>query len=76
MQALNISSLTDYKLEALASKIQEMKHASIFSINSTLTKPNSWSSIKVKLFLTIGTPTTVYHIIPIYCIVLQMFLKW
>ena len=48
MQALNIPSLTGNGLEALASKIPEMKHASISRINSMLTKirsfpPNVWS---------------------------------
>ena len=33
MQALNILSFTDYKLEALAIKIPEMKHVSISSVN-------------------------------------------
>ena len=60
MQSLNISSLMDDKLQVLANKILEMKHVSIFNINSTLTKlrtyPHSfWSSMTVKMFLTIGT---------------------
>ena len=60
MQSLNISSLIDNKLHVVANKIQEMKHVSIFNMNSTLTKlrtyPHSfWSSMKVKTFLTIGT---------------------
>ena len=76
MQSLNISSLTDNGLETLTSKIPEMKHVSISSINSTLTKlnwfmPNIWSPIKVKMFLTIGTPTAVIIIlflsIALYC---------
>ena len=63
MQGLNILSLTDYKLEVLASKIPEMKHVFISSINSTLTKlrsftPNFWFPMKVKLVLAMGTPTT------------------
>ena len=53
MQSLNISSLTDNKLQVLANKIPEMKHVLIFSINSMLTKcrtyPHSfWSLMKVK----------------------------
>ena len=57
MQSLNISSLTDEKLQILANKIPEMKHISIFNINSMLTKlrtyPYSfWSLMKVKMFLT------------------------
>ena len=76
MQALKILSLTDYKLEALASKIPEMKHVSISSINSTLTKlrsftHNFWSPIEVKLVSAIGTPATVLIIlfisITLYC---------
>ena len=55
MQSLNILSLTDNGLDALASKIPEMKHVSISSINSILTKlrsftPNYWSPMKVKMF--------------------------
>ena len=38
MQSLNISSLTDDGLQNLASKIPEMKHMSVFSINNTLMK--------------------------------------
>ena len=38
MQSLNISSLTDDRLQALANEIPEMTHVSIFSINSTLMK--------------------------------------
>ena len=38
MQSINISSLTDNGLDALGNKIPEMKHVSIFSINSTLNK--------------------------------------
>ena len=38
MQTLNLTSLTDEKLQALAHKILEMKQLSIHSISSTLTK--------------------------------------
>ena len=38
MQSLNISSLTEGKLQVLTNKILEMKHVSIFNINSMLTK--------------------------------------
>ena len=38
MQSLNISSHTDKGLEALASKIPDMKHLSITSINSRFTE--------------------------------------
>ena len=60
----------------LANEIWEMKHVSIFSINSTLMKPRSlppnfWSSTKPKLFSTIGTPITIIIIfifsIGLYC---------
>ena len=76
MQSLNILSLTDSGLEALARKIPEMKHVSICNINSTLTKLKSFTSnfcppMKIKIFFTIGTPTAVIIIlfIPIafYC---------
>ena len=45
-----------------------MKHASFFNINSMLTKhrtyPHSlWTSMKVKMFLTIDTPITAISII-------------
>ena len=36
MQSLNISCLMDNKLQVVANKIQEMKHVSIFNVNSTL----------------------------------------
>ena len=42
MQSLVILSLLDNGLEALDSKIPEMKHVSISSINSTLTKLRSF----------------------------------
>ena len=76
MQFLNISSFTDNRLETLADKIPEMKHVSIFSVNSTLTKlrtyPNNfWSPLKVKIFSTISTPVAVISItffsIGLYC---------
>ena len=76
MQSLNILNLTDNRLEGLASKILEMKHVSISSINSMLTKlrpfiPNFWSPMKVKMFLTISTPLAVNSIITLliglYC---------
>ena len=59
MQSLNISNLQDHDLQAIATKISEMKHYFIFSINSTLTKLwsiplNHWSS-QVKLIPTILT---------------------
>ena len=68
MQSLNISSLTDNGLEALASKIPEMKHVSISSINRTFTKlrsfmPNFWFPMKEKILLTIGTPIAVIVIL-------------
>ena len=68
MQALNILSLMDYNLEALANKIWEMKHLFISCIKSTLTMlrsftANFWSPMKVKLFSTIGTPTRVIIIL-------------
>ena len=76
MQALNISNLTYYKLEALATRIPEIKYVSISSVNSTLTMlrsltPNFWLPMKVKLVSAIGTPTTVIKIlfvsITLYC---------
>ena len=76
MQSLNILNFTDDGLEVLANKILEMKHVSIFSINSTLTKLrtfplNFWSPMKVKIFCTIGTPIAVISIISLsiglYC---------
>ena len=61
MQSLNILSLTDNGLQALASKIPEMKLASSSSLNSMLTElrsftPNFWSTMKVEMFSTVGTP--------------------
>ena len=38
MQSLNISSLTDERLQQLVNEIPEMKHVSGFSINNTLMK--------------------------------------
>ena len=37
MQSLNISSINDIMLQALAPKIPKMEHLSVFSINNTLT---------------------------------------
>ena len=42
MQSLNISSLTDNKLQDLANNILYMKHVSIFNINSVLTKMRTY----------------------------------
>ena len=61
MQSLDISSLIDDNLKSIADKIPEMKCMSVFSINNTSTRmrslpPTFWSSMKVKLFSTIGTP--------------------
>ena len=76
MQSLNISSLTDDNLQNLASKIPEMKHMPVPSINNTFAKirslpPNFWSSKKVKLSSTIGTPImviiTLLLLISLYC---------
>ena len=76
MQALNILSLTDYKLEALAGNIPEMTHVSISSTNSALTKLtlftlNFWSPMKIKLIPAIGMPSMVIIIllisITLYC---------
>ena len=68
MQSLNITSLTDNGLQILANKILGMKHISIFNINSMLTKCTTslysfWSPMKVKTFLTIGTPIAAISII-------------
>ena len=68
MQSLNISSLIDNGLEALANTIPEMKHVSIFSVNSMLTKlrtypHNFWPPLKVKAVSTMGTPVAVISII-------------
>ena len=76
MQSLNLSSLTDDKLQDLAHKVQEMKHMSIISMNNTLTKhrtypSNFWSSIYVKMFSTIGTSASAIGVIALaiclYC---------
>ena len=80
MQSLNILNLTDNELKALSNKIPEMKHVSISSINSMLTKlrsftSNFWSPMKVKMFSTIGTQTAVTITLLIHYSVLQMFLK-
>ena len=76
----NISSLTNNGLEAQASKIPEMKHVSICSTNSMLTKlrlftHNFWSPMKFKMFSTIGTPIAVIIILILSISVLQMFSK-
>ena len=68
MQSLNILSLTDNGLEALASKIPQMKHVSISSINNQLRElrsftPNLWSLMKVQMFSTMGTPIAVIIIL-------------
>ena len=65
---MNISSLMDDKLQDLAHNILEMKHVSIFSTNSTLTKlrtypHNFWSSKKLKTFLTLGASVSVAGVI-------------
>ena len=76
MQSLNISSLTDNKLHILANKFLEIKHVSLFDINSVLTKLRTyphifWSPMKVKMFSTIGTPAAAISIIALliglYC---------
>ena len=76
MQTLNLTSLTDDKLQDLAYKILEMKQMSIHSINNMLTKlrayqTNFWSSLKVKAFSLIGSLTTALGIIALaiglYC---------
>ena len=41
MQSLNISNIKDHDLQAIVTKIPEMKHYAIFTINDTLTK--QWS---------------------------------
>ena len=63
MQTLNLTSLTNEKLQDLAHKFMEIKQISIHSINSILTKlraysTNFWSSLKVRAFSTIGSLTT------------------
>ena len=76
MQSLDISGLHYDNLKILAHKIPEIKHMSVFSINSILTRirslpPTFWSSIEVELFSTIGTPITtiiiLVLIIILYC---------
>ena len=76
MQYLNLSCLMDNKLQDLAHKISEMKHMSIISINSTLTKlktypSNSWSSTNVKMLSSIGTSASAIDVIApaigLYC---------
>ena len=76
MQSLNISSLTDNGLQFSANKIPEMKNISIFNINSMLAKlriyPHSfWFPMKVKTFLTMGSPIVAISIIALpfglYC---------
>ena len=56
------------KLQNIDTKILEMKHVSIFSINSMLTKLRTYphclcSLMKVKTFLTIGTSVTAVSVI-------------
>ena len=76
MHSLNISSITDDHLQNVASRIPEMKHVSVFSINNTLMKlrslpPKFWSPAKVELFSNISTPIMVIIIllllINLYC---------
>ena len=63
IQLLNLTSLTDNKLQDLAHKILEMKQMSIYSINITSMAsiklrgyPNNfWPSVKVKTFSTMDT---------------------
>ena len=82
-QSLNISILTDDNLHNLGSRIPDMKHMPVLSINDTLMKlrslpPNFWSSIKAKLFSTIGTPIMqniiLLLLISLYCKCFQN--KW
>ena len=81
MQSLNISSLMDDKLQDFAHKFLEVKHVSIVSINSTLTKlriypHNAWFSMKVKTFLTMGTSVSAVSVIALSIGLLQqMFSK-
>ena len=68
MQSLNISSLTDNRLKILANKVPEMKHVSIYNIDSTLSKHRTylhslWSPMKVKRFSTMVTPIVAISII-------------
>ena len=75
-----MSSLTDDRLQILANNVLEIKHVSIFNINSTLTKlrtyPHSfWSPVKVKMFSTICIPIVAISITLSIGFVLQMFLK-
>ena len=76
MQSLNISSPNDDSSQKLSSRIPEMKHASVFSINNTLMKlrslpPYFLSSTRVILFSTRGIPIMVINIllliISLYC---------
>ena len=73
MQILNLTSLTDDKLQDLAHKILEMKQMSFYSIHSALTKlrrylANFWSLVNVKAFPTIGSLTTALALaISLYC---------
>ena len=68
IQSLNVSSITDGRLQALVNEIPEIKQVSIFSINSMITKlrslpPNFWLHTKVKLFSPLGIPMTVILIL-------------
>ena len=68
MQTLNLTSLTDDKLQHLAQKIPEMKQISIYSMNSTSTNltaytNNFWSSVKVKTFSAMGTLVSAFSLI-------------
>ena len=74
MQSLNISSLHDHDLQAIA--IPQMKHLSLFSINNTLAKLCSilithWATHIVKVIPYILTPITVViliiSIVSLYC---------
>ena len=76
MQLLNISSLTDDKLQDLIHKIPKMKHVSIITINNTLTKHrtyphNSGPTVKLKMLSTIGTSDSAFVVIALsislYC---------
>ena len=68
MKTLNLTSITNDKLQDLAHKVPEMKHRPIYRINSTLTKltaysTNFWSSLKVKIFSSLSSLTTELGII-------------
>ena len=76
MQSLNISSLHHPEIQVIATKIPEVKHFSIFSINNTLTKLHSilvthWFAHVVKIIPIILIPLTVIiivrSIVTLYC---------